>query len=230
MTSLTPLLIAFPKGRLGDELIPLLRGTPLALEAQALRSRVLRIPTATPGVYALLLKGTDLPRYVAAGVASLGIVGSDTLDEMDMDLLELADLGFGACRLSLCALEGVSLEALRAKPHLRLATKFPKATEAWLGREGLTAELVPLSSSAELAPLLGLADAIVDLVQTGSTLKAHGLVETAVLGRSSARLVAARGATLSDPGRIRELADLLLAALRTKSADRIPLDQTRTSP
>jgi ATP phosphoribosyltransferase len=208
------LLIAFPKGRLGDELIPKLAGTPLALDAEALKSRVLRIPTATPGVTVLLLKGADLPRYVAAGVASLGIVGSDTLDEMDMDLLELADLGFGACRLSLCAKGGVTLDSLRAKPHLRLATKFPKATEAWLAREGLTAELVPLSSSAELAPLLGLADAIVDLVQTGGTLRAHGLVETTVLGSSSARLVAARGAYLSEPGRLRPLADLLIQALR----------------
>jgi ATP phosphoribosyltransferase len=212
-----PILIAFPKGRLGDELVPRLAGTPLALDPAALNSRVLRIPTATPGVFALLLKGTDLPRYVAAGVASLGIVGSDTLDELDMDLLELADLGFGACRLSLCAQAGVTLEALRAKPHLRLATKFLRATEAWLVREELTAELVPLSSSVELAPLLGLADAIVDLVQTGGTLRAHGLVETAVLGRASARLVAARGAYLSEPGRIRPLAELLLRALKDKT-------------
>lgn len=208
-----PVLIAFPKGRLGDELVPRLAGTPLALDAAALKSRVLRIPTATPGVAALLLKGGDLPRYVAAGVASLGIVGSDTLDELDMDLLELADLRFGECRLCLCAPAGIALEDLKARPHLRLATKFPRATEAWLAREGLTAELVPLSSSVELAPLLGLADAIVDLVQTGATLKAHGLVETAVLGRSSARLIAARGATLSEPGRIRPLADILLKAL-----------------
>ncbi len=208
-----PILIAFPKGRLGEELVPKLRHSPLALDAQALRSRILRIPTATPEVFALLLKGADLPRYVAAGVASLGIVGSDTLDELDMDLLELADLGLGVCRLSLCVPEGQSLEALRTKPHLRLATKFPRATAAWLDREGLTAELVPLSSSAELAPLLGLADAIVDLVQTGGTLQAHGLVEAAVLGNSSARLIAARGATLSDPGRIRALADQLMTAL-----------------
>lgn len=210
---MTNLLIAFPKGRLGDELVPRLAGTPLALDATALKSRVLRIPTATPGVAALLLKGSDLPRYVAAGVASLGIVGSDTLDELDMDLLELADLGFGACRLSLCAPWGTTLEELKARPHLRLATKFPRATETWLAREGLTAELVPLSSSVELAPLLGLADAIVDLVQTGSTLKAHGLVETAILGRSSARLVAARGATLSEPGRIMPLAEILIRTL-----------------
>lgn len=213
MSPASTLLIAFPKGRLGDELVPKLADTPLALDAGALKSRVLRIPTATPGVAALLLKGVDLPRYVAAGVASLGIVGSDTLDELDMDLLELADLGFGACRLSLCTRAGVTLPDLRARPHLRLATKFPRATEAWLAQQGLTAELVPLSSSAELAPLLGLADAIVDLVQTGGTLKAHGLVETVVLGRSSARLVAARGAYLSEPGRLRPLAESLIEAL-----------------
>lgn len=214
MTAPSTLLIALPKGRLGDDLVPRLAGTPLALDPDALRSRVLRIPTATPGVAALLLKGADLPRYVAAGVASLGIVGSDTLDEMEVDLLELADLAFGDCRLSLCTQAGLGLDQLRARPHLRLATKYPRATEAWLAREGLTAELVPLSSSAELAPLLGLADAIVDLVQTGGTLMAHGLVEAAVLGRSSARLVAARGAYLSEPGRIRPLVAALLAALR----------------
>ncbi|WP_306589594.1 ATP phosphoribosyltransferase [Geothrix sp. 21YS21S-4] len=213
MSSAPCLLLALPKGRLGDDIVPRLAGTPLALDPAALRSRALQIPTATPGVEALLLKGADLLRYVAAGVASLGIVGSDTLDEADVDLLELADLGLGACRLSLCAPAGVGLAQLRARPHLRLATKFLRVTEAWLAREGLTAELVPLSSSIELAPLLGLADAIVDLVQTGGTLKAHGLVETAVLGRSSARLVAARGAYLSEPARIRPLADILTAAL-----------------
>ena len=165
------LLIAFHKGRLGDELVPKLVGTPLALDANALKSRVLRIPTATPGVAALLLKGADLPRYVAAGVAQLGIVGSDTLDEMDIDLLELADLGFGACRLSLCAHLGVTLDDLRAKPHLRLATKFPRATEAWLAREGLTAELVPLSSSVELAEKAGkLLDSIVPSIRKTSDL------------------------------------------------------------
>ncbi|HJW08705.1 MAG TPA: ATP phosphoribosyltransferase [Holophagaceae bacterium] len=211
----TPILLAFPKGRLGDELLVKLRGTSLELDAAATKSRVLRIPTATPGVEALLLKGADLPRYVAGGVAALGIVGSDTLDELDVDLLELEDLHFGACRLALCAPQGLNLEALRALPHLRLATKFPKSTERWLAREGLAAELVPLQSSVELAPLLGLADAIVDLVQTGSTLRAHGLVELATLGTTSARLVASRGAFLSQPARIRPLAKQLGELLRT---------------
>ncbi len=208
------LLLAIPKGRLADELVPRLQGTPLALDTAALRSRVLRIPTASPDVQALLLKAADLPRYLAGGVAALGIVGSDTLDETGVDLLELADLGFGECRFSLCAPAGVDLDQLRRTPHLRIATKFPRATEAWLAKEELTAEIVPLQSSAELAPLLGLADAIADLVQTGTTLKAHGLVEVAVLGRSSARLVASRGAFLSEPRRLQELSNLLIQAFR----------------
>lgn len=208
------ILIALPKGRLGDETLARLAGTAFAPDAASLKGRALRVPTATPGVEALLLKGADLPRYVAGGVAALGIVGSDTLDELDTDLLELADLGFGACRLSLCAKAGVSLEDLRRKAHLRLATKFPKATARWLAREELAAELVPLQSSVELAPLLGLADAIVDLVQTGGTLKAHGLRELAVLARTSARLVAGRGAYLGDPARLGPLARDLAALLR----------------
>ena len=209
-----PLLIALPKGRLGDETLARLAGTVFALDPAALKGRVLRIPTATPGLEALLLKGADLPRYVAGGVAALGVVGSDTLDELDTDLLELADLRFGICRLSLCAHEGVSLDDLRKKAHLRLATKFPKATARWLAREDLAAELVPLQSSVELAPLLGLADAIVDLVQTGGTLRAHGLAELAVLGQTSARLVAGRGAYLGDPARLGPLARDLAQVLK----------------
>lgn len=207
-------LIAIPKGRLGDELIQRLAKTPLALDPVALKGRGLRVPTAMPGVEALLLKGADLPRYVAENVAALGVVGSDTLDEQPMDVLELADLGFGACRLALCAKLGVDLQALLRRPHLRLATKYLRATEAWLAREGLTAELVPLTSSVELAPLVGLADAIVDLVQTGSTLQANGLAELAVLGTTSARLIAARAAYLSRPAELRPIIDALRSAGR----------------
>lgn len=207
------ILIALPKGRIADELLPMLANTPLALDEKAMKSRVLRIPTATPDVEVLLLKGSDLPRYVAGGVAALGVVGSDTLDECEVDLLELADLKLGTCRLSLCAPRDITLEALRQKPHLRIATKYVRMTRAWLRSQDLTAELVPLQSSVELAPILGLADAIVDLVQTGGTLKAHGLCEVEVMGRTSARLVASRGAYLSEPGLIAPLARLLIESI-----------------
>ena len=207
------LLIALPKGRLEEELLPRFRGTPFELDPAALRTRVLRIPMADPSLAAILLKGADLPRYVAGGVAALGIVGSDLLDECPVDLLELSDLGFGACRLSLCAPAGATLESLKALPHLRLATKFPTATALWLLQEGITAELVPLQSSVELAPVLGLADAIVDLVQSGGTLRAHDLQELATLGHATARLVACRGLYLSDPERIGNLAATLAQLL-----------------
>ena len=207
------LLIALPKGRLEDELLPRLKGTPFELDAAALKSRQLRIPMAGPGLSAILLKGADLPRYVAGGVAALGVVGSDILDECPVDLLELNDLGFGACRLSLCGPAGITLEALKARPHLRIATKFQNATSKWLSSEGITAELVPLQSSVELAPVLGLADAIVDLVQSGGTLRAHNLEEVVTLGKISARLVACRGLFLSDPERIGSLAQSLAQLL-----------------
>ncbi|MBS2030283.1 MAG: ATP phosphoribosyltransferase [Deltaproteobacteria bacterium] len=206
------ILIAIPKGRLGDELIERLAGTDLAMDPAALKGRGLRVPTAMRGVEALLLKGADLPRYVAEGVAALGVVGSDTLDEQPVEVLELADLGFGACRLALCARAGTELHGLLARPHLRLATKYLRATEAWLARQGLTAELVPLTSSVELAPLVGLADAIVDLVQSGSTLKANDLVELATLGSTSARLIAARGAYLARPAELRPVIEALRRA------------------
>ena len=211
-----PLLIALPKGRLEDELLPRLQGTPFELDAVALKSRRLRIPMADPSLSAILLKGADLPRYVAGGVAALGVVGSDILDECRVDLLELNDLGFGACRLSLCGPAGITLEDLKARPHLRIATKFQNATERWLIQEGITAELVPLQSSVELAPVLGLADAIVDLVQSGGTLRAHNLAEVTELGRISARLVACRGLFLSEPERLGGLARTLAQLLAEK--------------
>jgi len=211
---MNPLLIALPKGRLEDELLPRLRGSAFELDARALKSRRLRIPMADPSLSAILLKGADLPRYVAGGVAALGVVGSDILDECRVDLMELSDLDFGVCRLSLCAPERTSLEQLRRLPHLRIATKFLDATGRWLAQEGLTAELVPLQSSVELAPVLGLADAIVDLVQSGRTLQAHHLVELTPLGRASARLVACRGLYLSEPDRIGPLAKGLAELLK----------------
>jgi ATP phosphoribosyltransferase len=211
-----PLLIALPKGRLEEELLPRLKGSPFEPDARALKSRRLRIPMAQPGLEAILLKGADLPRYVAGGVAALGVVGSDILDESPVDLLELSDLNSGVCRLSLCAPEGTTLDDLKARPHLRLATKFLVATGRWLGQEGITAELVPLQSSVELAPVLGLADGIVDLVQSGRTLQAHHLVEVVTFAKASARLVACRGTYLSEPERIGPLAKALTELLQVR--------------
>jgi ATP phosphoribosyltransferase len=201
-----PLLIALPKGRLEEELLPRLKGSRFELDPRALKSRKLRIPMADPALAAILLKGADLPRYVAGGVAALGVVGSDILDECPVDLMELADLNFGVCRLSLCAPEHTTLEQLRHLPHLRIATKFLGATGRWLRQEGITAELVPLQSRVELAPGQGLA------------LQAHHLAEFATLGKASARLVACRGTFLSEPDRIGPLAKGLAELLKAEPA------------
>jgi ATP phosphoribosyltransferase len=201
------LLIAYPKGRLGDELLTKLADSSLAPASDP--GRALRVSARAPGISIVFLKGSDLVEYVARNVAALGVVGSDALDEKEADVLELADLGLGKCRLSLSGPRGSTVEALAQKKHLRLATKFVKRTQRWLRERGLTAELVPLTSSIELAPSLGLADAIVDLVQTGRTLIENDLIELEPIAQVSARLIAARGAYLQNPARIDQLASLL---------------------
>jgi ATP phosphoribosyltransferase len=206
------LLIAYPKGRLGDELLEKIAGSALGPAVDP--GRALKVPAREPGVELVFLKGSDLVEYVARNVAALGVVGSDALDEKDVDVLELADLGLGRCRLSVSAPVGMSLGDLAKKKHLRLATKFVRRTQRWLDRQGITAELVPLTSSIELAPVLGLADAIVDLVQTGRTLVENGLAEIECITQVSGRLIAARGAYLEDPRRIDHLASLLVEASR----------------
>jgi ATP phosphoribosyltransferase len=207
------LLLAYPKGRLGDELLALLGSS--ALSPTIAPGRALKVPAREPDVEIVFLKGADLVEYVARNVAALGVVGSDSLDEHNSDVLELADLGLGRCRLSLSVPAGVTVEQLRQRRHLKIATKFLRSTSAWLERKGITAELVYLTSSIELAPVLGLADAIVDLVQTGRTLVDNGLCELEVIGHTSGRLIAARGAYLENPQRIERYRALLVAACRS---------------
>jgi ATP phosphoribosyltransferase len=127
------------------------------------------------GFEVLLLKDRDLPLYVGRGVADCGIVGRDVLDEVDGDLLVPLELAAGRSRLSLIGRAGRSRPA--AGEQVRLATKYPRSAERFLERQSWSAEILELSGSIELAPLVGLADFILDIVQTGSTLRAHGLEE-----------------------------------------------------
>jgi ATP phosphoribosyltransferase len=204
------LLIAFPKGRLGDELLTRIAGTELAPASKPGRS--LKVAAQAAGVEIVFLKGSDLVEYVARNVAALGVVGSDSLDEHSSDVLELADLGIGKCRLSLSAPLGITTEALQRRRHLKIATKFYRSTSAWLERRAMTAELVHLTSSIELAPVLGLADAIVDLVQTGQTLRENGLVELEELHHTSGRIIASRGAYLEHGPRLEHFCKVLREA------------------
>jgi ATP phosphoribosyltransferase len=209
-------VFAMPKGRLGDLLLKQLAHTSLAPINTTENSRALTFATGHRDVSVVWLKGGDLLRYVAHGAATFGVVGSDVLAENDDDVLELADLGIGRCTLSLAAPVGVTEEQLRKISHLKLATKYVRATARWLEREQLTAELLQIESSVEIAPKLGLAHAIVDLVQSGDTLRANALHVLRELEPVSARLVMNRSAYLTHRDALRPivltLTDAVLAA------------------
>jgi ATP phosphoribosyltransferase len=168
---------------------------------------------------ALFVRAQDIPEFVADGAADAGVTGADLVRESGRALEELADLTFGRCRLAVAATEesGVSaLDDLRA--GTRVATVFPRVTAAFFASIGRQVEIVPVSGAAEIAPQIGIADVIVDLVSTGSTLRVNGLREIATVLESSARLIAAPDAR-KDVARGRAL-DELVAALRSVLAAR----------
>lgn len=172
---------AMPKGRLFEGVKNLLKRAGFEVEMDAGD----RILTSLSGwINFTLLKVHDIPVWVERGVADLGIVGSDILRETKPDVFELLDLKIGRCRLSLASLPDTKLEG-----KIKIATKFPNLTSELLGKEF---ELIKLEGSVETAPLTGLADAIVDLVSTGETLRKNGLVEVKVLAKFSAYLIANR--------------------------------------
>jgi len=179
--------IALTKGRLLDPSLKWLEGHGFAVPD--LESRSLSLPLGR-GWEAVFLKGPDVPVFVQNGAADLGVVGSDILEEDGPDVYDLKALGFGACRLSLAAPAG-----WRADPGmgpLRVATKYPRLAERHLGALGLVVRVIRVSSSTELAPLLGLCDVIVDIVDSGRTLKENGLEEARVLCPVEAHLIAGR--------------------------------------
>ncbi len=179
------LTLALPKGRIFEDAVDLLSraGLPLYLPE---KSRALRFEMG--GVQVLELRNQDVPVYVDLGVADAGVVGKDVLAESGRNVYEPVDLGFSACRLSLIREVGAT------GPLNRVASKYPRLTRDYLSRRGLSAEVIKLSGNIELACLTGLADAVVDLVQTGSTLAANNLEERDVVMRSTARLVVNRTA------------------------------------
>ncbi len=183
-----PLVLALPTGRLLRPLSDCLTraGIPLPTVAEAGR----RLRLRGDEVELLFVKDRDLPVYVEHGVAELGIVGRDVLEEQPLPLYEPLDLRLGRCRMALARPQDRPLPA----PPFRVATKYPRATERHFGSRGVPVEMIELSGAIELAPVVGLSDAIVDLVETGSTLRANGLTEEATLFESSARVVVNRAA------------------------------------
>jgi ATP phosphoribosyltransferase len=185
------LTLALPKGRLLRAALDLLRA--LGVDGIDAESRKLIFSDEGRGLRLLFLKPVDIPAYVTYGAADLGIVGKDILAEQDPDVYEPLDLGFGVCRLVVAEPRELWERDDPAKwSWVRVATQYPRMTERYFSERGIQVEIVRLDGSIELAPLVGLADRIVDLVQSGETLRANGLVEVAEIARSTARLIVNR--------------------------------------
>ncbi len=182
------LTVACPsKGRLAEPALRLCAEAGLSFEAT---ERALLVPCANAPVDLLLVRAHDVPEYVQDGVVDLGITGANLVAEAEADVVTLAELGFARCTLQAAVPEDAPQSSLGELDGLRIATAYPVSTSAGLAAHGVEAELIPVSGSVEAAPRLGLADAIVDLVSTGSTASANGLRLIGTLLESQAVLIA----------------------------------------
>lgn len=187
-----PLRIALPKGRMMDEALRLFEAMGAVIDPAARDTRRLILPSEDGRFEFLPVKSGDVPVYVETGVADAGVAGMDVLEELQPDVLRPLDLGFGACRLAVAAPEGAPYPRLAGGGIPRVATKYVESARRFFARRGIQVELIRISGSVELAPLLGLSDWIVDLVQTGRTLEENGLVVVETIGSSTARLIVNR--------------------------------------
>jgi len=205
------IIIAVPKGRILKEVLPLFAGVGIIPEPAFgdEDSRLLRFATNRPDIGLIRVRAFDVATFVAHGAAQLGIVGSDVLMEFDYsELYAPVDLNIGHCRISVA--EPVALAANddpREWSHVRVATKYPNITRRHFEARGVQAECVKLNGAMEIAPVLGLSSRIVDLVSTGSTLKANGLVEIEKIADISSRLIVNRAAFKTRAGEIAPLVE-----------------------
>jgi ATP phosphoribosyltransferase len=220
-----PIILALPKGRILEEAAAVFARAGYDLSPVFGDSR--RLVHECGPLRVLVLRNSDIATYVAHGAADVGVAGSDVLDEDGRDLLEPLDLAIGRCRMIVAeraepappppgATHSAWDEASdRAQAHLRVATKYPRTTRAYLQRKGITAEVIKLSGAIELGPLTGLCDRIVDITQTGETLRQNGLVEVETLLESQAVLIARRDLSPEQralTAELRLLIDSVLAA------------------
>jgi ATP phosphoribosyltransferase len=201
-----PLVIAVPKGRILPEAVSLLRRAGIVPEAgfDDEGDRRLRFGTDDPRIDLVRVRSFDVATFVATGAAQIGICGADVLMEFDYpEVLAPVDLGIGRCRISVAEpAETAGLDDPARWSQVRVATKYPSITRRHFAARGVQADIVHLNGAMELAPGLGVARLIVDLVQTGSTLRANGLVEVEVITEVTSRLVANRTAMKIDAERI----------------------------
>ena len=206
MNKSNSLILALPKGRVYEDFIPLLEKTQFAIKDDVKKSRKMLLDTKHPSVKVLIIRGWDVPTYITSGAAHIGIVGKDILMEKEEEeFVELADLGLGKCRLSLAGHEDV----LTGSARLKIATKYPKSSTKFMNSIGIQPEIIYLNGAQEIAPVLGLSDAIIDLVDTGKTLTANGLTEIKNIADISTRLIANKASMKTKSTIINEIMEAL---------------------
>jgi len=210
------LSIALSKGRILEETLPLLAAVGLRPREDPERSRKLIIPTERSGVRLVVVRASDVPTYVAHGGAELGVAGGDVvLEHGGAGLYQPVDLRIARCRMMVATRRGFDYrKAVQQGARLRVATKYVQLTRAHFAAKGVHLDLIKLYGSMELAPLLGLADAIVDLVSSGQTLRANDLVPVEELFPISARLVVGQAALKTRRAELQPLIDAFAAAAR----------------
>ena len=206
MNKSNSLILALPKGRVYEDFIPLLEKTQFAIKDDVKKSRKMLLDTKHPSVKVLIIRGWDVPTYITSGAAHIGIIGKDILMEKEEEeFVELADLGLGKCRLSLAGYEDV----LTGSTRLKIATKYPKSSMKFMNSIGIQPEIIYLNGAQEIAPVLGLSDAIIDLVDTGKTLNANGLTEIKTIADISTRLIANKASMKTKSTIINEIMEAL---------------------
>lgn len=214
MSSLT---IAIAKGRLQDEALELFRRVGIAISDEALGSRRLLVDDESGRYSFTFVKPADVAVYVEYGVADAGVCGRDVLLESQADVHEPLDLRFGRCRLVVAGKQESASRGYNPLGTARVATKYPRVTADYFQQRGVPVELIQLSGSVELAPLLGLSEHIVDLVETGRTLRENGLVEIDTIAESTARLIVNRASYHLKRAAVADLIDTLKSGIREAS-------------
>ncbi len=218
-----PLTMALSKGRIFEETLPLLKAAGIEVSEDPEKSRKLIIGTSDPGLRIIIVRASDVPTYVEYGAADLGIAGKDVLIEHAAQhpggLYQPIDLNIAKCRLSVAVRNGFDYEsAVKQGARLRVATKYVAAAREHFASKGVYVDLIKLYGSMELAPLVGLADAIVDLVSTGKTLKANDLVAVEDIMPISSRLIINRAALKTRQQQLQPLMDAFARASQASVA------------
>jgi ATP phosphoribosyltransferase len=215
-----PLTIALSKGRILDETLPLLAAAGIVPADNPDTSRKLILATNRPGVALVIVRATDVPTYVQYGAADAGVAGKDVLLEHGGEgLYQPLDLGLGRCRLVVAARRSYDWSGtIQRGARIRVATKYVKTAREHFAAKGMHVDLIKLYGSMELAPLVGLADAIVDLVSTGNTLKANDLVVVEDIMPISSRLIVHPGALKMKRSAVQPLIEALARAVTAGAA------------